>query len=382
MRLRQLWVDLQRPARVRLRPGQPLRVFAPAGVDVLRLAEGEPGQRQRVVRVAGKRLLVESLRRRVPLLAVLVELVACPRVELVGLQVVGRSLRQRGGFALGQVDLQRLGDPSRHVILHLEDGGVAAVVVFRPEVKAVLYIDQLRGDPQTLALPADAPLQNRGHSQLAAHLPRVHVLALVAEGRAARDHAQLSQLRERCDDLLGDSVAEVLVGGVSAQVEEGEHGDRSRDRLATATGQPAVGAAPDRPPDAAGKEQGAGERQDARRPATRPRLGDDRLQLAGLGHLFAPQPLRRQLERPGQHQGQREPEDGDERDGGGDGLGKPQGRNEEVRRLHHRESDGAVNGRDLEDVAPFQVGEDGLVASGSVRHMVWIQGPGAESPTR
>ena len=48
--------------------------------------------------------------------------------------------------------------------------------------QAVIDLDQLGGNPDPVALPTDAALQDGVHAELARHLADVDVLVLVGEG--------------------------------------------------------------------------------------------------------------------------------------------------------------------------------------------------------
>src|SRR3546814_18438640 len=72
--------------------------------------------------------------------------------------------------------------------------------------------------------------QDRAHAELAGGGGDVDLLALEVERRRARGHLELRQLGQQVEDLLGDAVAEVLVLGVAAHVDERQHGDGPADR--------------------------------------------------------------------------------------------------------------------------------------------------------
>ena len=174
------------------------------------------------------------------------------------------------------------------------------------------------------------------------------------------------------DDVVRDAVAEVLVRGIIAHVGERQHGDRApvhgRDCHGGGilAGPPAV--ARQDPPATGGHQGDPGQGQDPGQPAARARLSDDRVQLVSGRGAFALHALGRELERPRQRQHHRKTEHRDERDHRGHGVGKVQGRHQEVGSLHHGKSGGAIYGRNLEDTPPLQFGEEPLYACGSIRH--------------
>ena len=63
------------------------------------------------------------------------------------------------------VDLQRLGNGLRHVVLDIEYVGHLPVVGLRPDVETVVGFDQLRGNAQALAGAAHRSFQNICHAQ-------------------------------------------------------------------------------------------------------------------------------------------------------------------------------------------------------------------------
>ena len=58
------------------------------------------------------------------------------------------------------------------------------------------------------------------------HLLHIHRLALVDEGRVARDDQQIAEARQLGDDVLGQSVGEEILVRFAAHIGEGQHRDR------------------------------------------------------------------------------------------------------------------------------------------------------------
>src|SRR6516165_4557976 len=69
----------------------------------------------------------------------------------------------------------------RNLVLHREDIGEIAVVALGPDMLAGLGLDQLRGDPDTIAGFAQAACEHITHAQLAADLFHVDRSAFVSE---------------------------------------------------------------------------------------------------------------------------------------------------------------------------------------------------------
>src|SRR5439155_3617182 len=101
-----------------------------------------------------------------------------------------------------------------------------AIINFRAEVKAVRGVDELGRNPDAIAELAHAPLKNGRHSQFAPYLARVNATSFVAEDRAARGDFEFADLREAGNDLLGHSIAKVLILWIGAHIVEREDGDR------------------------------------------------------------------------------------------------------------------------------------------------------------
>ena len=67
----------------------------------------------------------------------------------------------------------------RQFILEREQIAELAIVVLRPQVKAVVAVDQLCGDANALAGAAHAALEHDADVEVAGNLPHVYVAALV-----------------------------------------------------------------------------------------------------------------------------------------------------------------------------------------------------------
>src|SRR5207249_6613678 len=86
-------------------------------------------------------------------------------------------------------------------------------------------VNQVYGDPQLLHLAADAAGQNVSHAELRRDLPGVGVPVAVRQGGVSRNDQQGSIVRQGPDDVLADAFAEVLFGGIAAEVLERHDGD-------------------------------------------------------------------------------------------------------------------------------------------------------------
>src|ERR1039457_3152455 len=136
-----------------------------------------------------------------------------------------RHTRLQGDWS-SDVCSSDLCDRSRDFILHREYIGKLPVVTLRPQVESVGRTDQLGGDPDAVPAFADAPFEDVLDSQFVGDLRNLQVLSLEGECRGAGCHFESRDLCQSVDDLLGQSVTEVLLLFVAAHVGEGQHGDR------------------------------------------------------------------------------------------------------------------------------------------------------------
>ena len=108
-----------------------------------------------------------------------------------------------------------------NLILHHEDIGQIPVVSLRPQVGPIRSGNELRGHSNARAGLAHAAFQNVCDSKRLRDAPRIRVLALERKSRRARDHLQAWQLIQRMDDLFRQTVAEVFLLGIGAEIREG-----------------------------------------------------------------------------------------------------------------------------------------------------------------
>src|ERR1700720_3831458 len=71
-----------------------------------------------------------------------------------------------------------------------------------PEMRPGFSLDQLRADADAVAASPHRALEDIAHAEFAPDLLHVDRLALVGEGRIAREHEQPANAAERGDDLL------------------------------------------------------------------------------------------------------------------------------------------------------------------------------------
>ena len=165
-----------------------------------------------------------------------VALLGSAKHEIVRLEHFGRRPAEADLLGLGELHRHGANDLLGDLVLEGEDVADLAVVALGPEVIAGGRVHELRRDAHAVARTLHAALQDVAHAEVAAHLADLHRPALVGEDRVARDDEEPGHLREPGDQVLGDTVAEVVLRRVLAQVREGQHGDRRPVRQRKARG--------------------------------------------------------------------------------------------------------------------------------------------------
>src|SRR5215831_1566717 len=85
---------------------------------------------------------------------------------------------------------------------------------------AASSINELRGDPEAIARSANAAFDHICNPKLLPHPPKINILAAILKRRIARDNEEVPKPRQLGDDVLGDTVAEILLVRVSAHIGE------------------------------------------------------------------------------------------------------------------------------------------------------------------
>jgi hypothetical protein len=87
-------------------------------------------------------------------------------------------------------------------------------------------VDQLRRDTNAIAGFLHAAFQHVADAEILGHRPWGHRLAAIDLGRVARDHEKARVLRQRVEEVVGQSVGQVVLRRIAAQIGERKHGDR------------------------------------------------------------------------------------------------------------------------------------------------------------
>src|SRR6202041_1056409 len=120
---------------------------------------------------------------------------------------------------------QRLRDTAGNLLLNGEDVLELPVVTLGPHGTPAGSFYQLRGDAHAVAGAPDRAFQNVGGAELLADL--LHRCRFVPKGehfRAWKDF-ELRDFRELRDDVLGDSIAEILIFFRAALIFKVQHGN-------------------------------------------------------------------------------------------------------------------------------------------------------------
>jgi hypothetical protein len=150
-----------------------------------------------------------------------------PQQQLVGGHHTGRrGDLQSGGVTRRQPWQEVPDDRAGNFVLDGEDVVQLAVEAFRPQLETTLRVDELRRDSHLLAVFADAAFDHVRDSQPLRDRAHVRRVVLERKCRAARHDLQAGCAREAVDEFLSEPVTEILVGGIAADVGEGQDGDR------------------------------------------------------------------------------------------------------------------------------------------------------------
>ena len=164
-----------RPVEARIRP----------------IGPGEPHQAHGVVWIELERAPEQHPRLGVVVLGEMTEQLEAPHQAFPSLEALGAAVPDAGLLALDELELERSNHVRGDLVLEREDVAKLAVEAHRPKLRAADRLDELGGDAHPAAGFAHAPLEHVAYVQLAADDMRVDGLALVGEGRVARNHEQV-----------------------------------------------------------------------------------------------------------------------------------------------------------------------------------------------
>ena len=130
----------------------------------------------------------------------------------------------------GDLIAQRVREAPNDLVLHVEEISKRLVEALRPKMTAGLGVDELHVDAHAIPPALNAALEDIADVQVAADGLHVERLALVGESRVAGDHDGAPETREIGRQALRDSVDEMLLLLVAADIGERQNDDRETRR--------------------------------------------------------------------------------------------------------------------------------------------------------
>ena len=112
-----------------------------------------------------------------------------------------------------------------------EHVGQRPVVLLGPDLVAILGIQKLAGDTDTISVLAHAAVEHRVHLQPLSDFADVDVFPFEREGGGAGCDPDVFNLGESRDELFREPFAEVLVRRIQPHVAKRQHGDRGLQQL-------------------------------------------------------------------------------------------------------------------------------------------------------
>src|SRR5262245_19620376 len=147
--------------------------------------------------------------------------------QFVRVRVIGRLAPQTHRFGHDELRPDRIDDTIGDVILPAEDVGDRAIVAVGPDVNTLGGVDQLRGDPYSIARLAHAAFEDVARPQLAAEFPDVDRFTFAGKGRVTIDNREPLLARQTGDDVLDNPVGKIRLLGIATDIVERQHNNRS-----------------------------------------------------------------------------------------------------------------------------------------------------------
>src|SRR5438093_1704695 len=149
-----------------------------------------------------------------------------PEIEGISLNVLGRSLLNNPFLFGQQLDLQLLDNGPGYLILDGKDVREVTIVAVSPDVPTIATAYKLSRHAHPRAGLANASFQDKLDPKLLADLLHIWGLVLISKNRVSGDDEKAGNLGKVGDDILGHTVAEVLLLWVTAHIVEGQYSDR------------------------------------------------------------------------------------------------------------------------------------------------------------
>ena len=115
------------------------------------------------------------------------------QIKVIGVEALGWLAGCALDLGLAQFRFDGTGDPTRHLVLQLEDVVEHTVKAVGPDMRAGRRVYQLAGDANPVAGFAQAAFEHIAHAELTADLAQIGRLALVGKARIAGDDEEPRQ---------------------------------------------------------------------------------------------------------------------------------------------------------------------------------------------
>src|SRR3984893_5272387 len=115
------------------------------------------------------------------------------QIARVGIASAGLDPRSRG---LRRFQVESLCDTHNDFLMNLGEPGTIGVELLRPRYRSRLGIDHLRVQPNPFVVSPNFACEDITNVELTSDMLRIDGVALVAEGRVARDHQAPGNPRE------------------------------------------------------------------------------------------------------------------------------------------------------------------------------------------
>ena len=148
------------------------------------------------------------------------------QIKLISLAVGGLAARELLLLFAAQAHAHLLRDVAHDVVLHGQQIGELALILFAPQARAVARVGDFDADEQLVADFLYAPAHHGAHFQFLACLHRIDDTPLISEHRAARHHAQVGQTRKIVNEAFGQAVGQITQLRIVDVVGERQHRDR------------------------------------------------------------------------------------------------------------------------------------------------------------
>src|SRR4029453_9015918 len=148
------------------------------------------------------------------------------RHEIPRIEILDRPAFSADSLSSKKFRFDRGDDAGGDLVLQCEYVAELAVVSLRPYMLVRCRVNELAGNANPLAALPEAALEHVANTKLPSQMLHIHRFALVSEGRVAGNDEEPVQSGQRRDDVLSDSVAEVLLLGITRHVGERQYGNR------------------------------------------------------------------------------------------------------------------------------------------------------------